>query len=258
MVQTPSKRVTGSVACAAPIVNSRPHTPRHRSAFRMRQTSGLPVVLGLTAFWVGLIIAAHHYPGGYDWQYTTISSLVYAERNPNGFLWARGGMALCGVCGLYWTARVLPNTGQRGLTDPAGIWILGLGYLCMTCCALFPEQSLRVPRGHDSLALAAFLSLCIGTVLSTFPRVMRSAGLRPLPGARYVQAVILAGAALSPVVLAALAQAYVSRALPSLPWINPVWRARGVPMYLSFAFWEWVTCGVLSLYLVFLSRAALR
>lgn len=45
-----------------------------------RPTSGTPVLLGLLAFWTGMLVAARNYPGGYDWPYTTISSLVYAER----------------------------------------------------------------------------------------------------------------------------------------------------------------------------------
>jgi len=66
---------------------------------------------------------------------------------------------------------------------------------------------------------------------------------------------MLAGFAVSPILLAAVAQAYVSNALPALPWVSLEWRDRGVPVYLSFAFWEWVTCAVFSLYLLALSRA---
>jgi hypothetical protein len=64
---------------------------------------------------------------------------------------------------------------------------------------------------------------------------------------------LLAGAALSPVLLAGIAPAYVSQALPDLPWVGIEWRARGVPIFLSFAFWEWITCVVFSAYTVSLS-----
>jgi len=43
---------------------------------------------GVLAFWCGMLIAARSYPSEYDWRYMTISSLVYAERNPNGHWWA--------------------------------------------------------------------------------------------------------------------------------------------------------------------------
>jgi hypothetical protein len=76
-------------------------------------------------------------------------------------------------------------------------------------------------------------------------------------GSARLAPVIFAGAALAPIVLAALAQAYVSYELPELKWVNLAWRARGVPLYLSFAFWEWVTCAVFSVYMVALARNTL-
>jgi hypothetical protein len=223
-----------------------------RDKMQTRSTSGRPVLLGLLAYWAGLLVAARNYPGGYDWPYTTISSLVYAERNPNGFLWARSGMVLCGMFGLYWTARLSQGSKRRPAPQAAGVWILGCGYLCMACCALLPEHS--PSRAHDALALAAFLSLCVGTVPGSFTALYQSTRHLRLTGPPRLWAGILAGLALTPVLLAALAQGYVSHALPALPWVSPAWRARGVPVCLSFAFWEWVTCASLSLYLVLLSR----
>ena len=58
-----------------------------------------------------------------------------------------------------------------------------------------------------------------------------------------------------PLFLAGLTQAYVRYAMPNLLWVNLSWRAQGVPAYLSFACWEWVTCVVLSVYMVGLSLA---
>jgi hypothetical protein len=221
-----------------------------------RPTSSRPVLFGLLAYWTGMLVAARNYPGGYDWPYTTISSLVYAERNPTGFLWARIGMVLCGMLGLYWTARLGRSSKHSPAPEAAGIWTLGCGYLCMACCALLPEHSPGTPRAHDALALAAFLSLCVGTVPGSFAALYQSMRQRRLTGPPWLYAGILAGLSPAPVLLAALAQAYVSHALPGLPWVSPAWRARGVPVCLSFAFWEWVTCASLSLYLVLLSRTA--
>jgi len=221
----------------------------------VRVSGRMPVFLGLLAFWAGMVVAAAEYPGGYDWQYTTISSLVYAERNASGFLAARAGMVLCGLLGLYWTARFLPRGTARNAPPRAAVAALQFGYTCLFACAVLPEHLLRIPRAHDALALAAFLGLCCGTTLMTFAAVRRAAQPRPRPPASRLHAGILAGLALSPVLLAVLAQTYVSHVLPALPWVSPVWRARGVPAYLSFAFWEWITCAVVSLYLVILSRS---
>jgi len=221
----------------------------------MRYASSTAVTLGTLAFWIGMAVARRSYPSEYDWRYITISSLVYAERNPNGFLWARGGILLCGIAGMYWTAGLLRSWKQQRIPErPIGIWALGLGFLCMTCCALVPERRFRVPRGHDFLALAAFVGICVGTALLTFKVIEQSPRVRKLPGSPRLHARMLAGFAVSPIVLAAVAQAYVSNALPALPWVSLEWRERGVPLYLSFAFWEWVTCAVFSLYVLVLSR----
>jgi len=215
----------------------------------------MPAVLGLLAFWGGMVAAAREYPGGYDWQYTTISSLVYAERNAGGFVAARAGMVLCGLLGLYWTTRRVRRRAAPDASQRAGIRTLQLGYACMFGCAVLPEHLLGIPRVHDALALAAFLGLCCGAALLAFAAA-RGLQQRPLPLAPWLCAAILAALALSPVLLAVLAQTYVSHALPALPWVSPIWRARGVPPYLSFAFWEWSACAVLSLYLAVLSRSA--
>jgi len=227
---------------------------RRMRAF-VQQASYAAAPLGTLAFWLGMTLAARSYPSEYDWRYITISSLVYTERNPSGFLWARGGVFLCGVAGLYWTGELRRRWRRLCIAErPIGISALGLGYLCMTCCALLPERFL-VPRGHDFLALAAFVGICVGMAVLTFKVIEQSPHVRKLPGSPRLYAGMLAGFALSPIVLGAVAQAYVSHALPALPWVSLVWRERGVPVYLSFAFWEWVTCAVFSLYVAVLSRA---
>jgi hypothetical protein len=68
------------------------------------------------------------------------------------------------------------------------------------------------------------------------------------PRALRFYAGLLAGIVLAPIALAAAAPAYVSWAFPDLPWVGLGWRALGMPVYLSFAFWEWMTCGVFSVY----------
>jgi hypothetical protein len=86
------------------------------------------------------------------------------------------------------------------------------------------------------LALAAFISICVGMVHATLKTAARGVQRGDLPRSPQLRAAILAGIALAPIVLAALAQAYVSYALPELKWVSLAWRARGVPPYLSFAF----------------------
>jgi hypothetical protein len=204
--------------------------------------------LGVLAFWGGLWMASRRYPLEYDWRYMTLSTLLYANRNPDGYQWGWGGLIVCSLGGLCWTAVLVRDWRDAGAgRRPIGIWALMLGYVCMVCCALLRERLLRIPRSHELLAIAAFLGLCVGIAQLTF-RAVRNARPRTrrlLTGSR-VCAGLLAGVALSPVFLAGAALSYVSYALPELPWVSLEWRARGVPVYLSFAFWEWLTCVVFS------------
>jgi hypothetical protein len=216
-------------------------------------------VVGVLAFWTCLGMAVRNYPAEYDWRYMTISSLVYADRNPDGHQWAWRGLMLCALGGLCWTTVLLRDwrendDGRR----PVGVWSLGVGYLCMIACVWLPGWFPRIPRGHDLLALLSFFCICIGIVRLTFYVAERTLGRRTGTSSRRLYAALLAGMALSPILLAAITQAYVSYALPSLPWVGLAWRARGAPVYLSFAFWEWATCAVFSAYTVSLCLVTVR
>ena len=196
---------------------------------------------GLAALWAGFGMAAAWYPAEYDWRYMTVSHLLTARDNPSGYLWASGGIVGCGVLGLIWTWLPGPSS--------AGHWLARAGILFMAGSAALPQ---RLPgllnKSHELLTLAAFVALCLGVVLLAFGAIQVllprwSAGLR----------LVLASGAVSPVLIAGLTQAYVFYVLPGMPWVNLSWRARGVPVMLSFAFWEWATCAVLSAYWVFVS-----
>ena len=210
-------------------------------------------LLGVLTFWCGLWMAARRYPSEYDWRFITISRLGYADRNPDGYRWAWGGLMLCGLGGLCWTAVLLRDwrrdgTGRR----PVGIWALALGYVCMVGCASLPGGFPLLPRGHDFLAVTAFFGVCIGIMQMTFQVTERSLRQRTrslLLSPRFY-AGLLAGLPLSPILIAAVTQAYISHARPDLPWVGLEWRVLGAPVYLSFALWQWITCAVFSVYSV--------
>jgi hypothetical protein len=214
-------------------------------------------VAGVPAFWIGICAAARRYPSEYDWRYITISSLVYPDRNPAGHVWASAGVFICGLCGMCWVTAVAARYGQEAGRRALGIWALRLGFACMAGTALLTERPLQVPDLHEILAVTAFLGICSGLIWQALHVLQRGSRARQGGSTRGVRisSRVLAGAALAPIVLAGLAQAYVGYARPELPWVNLSWRTLGVPAYLSFAFWEWVTCGVLSAYMAALSVA---
>jgi hypothetical protein len=215
-------------------------------------------LLGMLAFWGGMSIAVRRYPSEYDWRYMPISNLLAPARNPAGYLWASWGVALCGLCGLCWAAVFAQRWKHASARDrPGGIRALQLGSFCMACSAVPPQWLLRIHKGHELIALLAFTGLCLGMVHLMFQTLERSFLLR-MRGSidrPRLYAAVLAGTAVFPILLAAFAQAYVFYVLPQLHWVSLAWRARGVPVYVSFAFWEWVTCAVISAYMALLALA---
>lgn len=224
----------------------------------LRRASFATATLGVLAFWGGMIMAARRYPSEYDWRYMPVSNLLSPSRNPESYLWASTGIVICSLCGLCWAAVLAQRWKREGVGGrPSGIRTLQFGNICMICAAVLPQWLLRVQKGHEILTVFAFAGLCIGMVLLMFQTIERTflRRMRRLLRHARLYAAILASVAVFPILLAGLAQAYVHYVLPELPWVNLSWRARGVPMYLSFAFWEWVTCVVLSAYMAILSLA---
>ncbi len=224
----------------------------------LQRASKAAAILGVVAFWGGALLASSRYPSEYDWRYLPVSNLVSPQRNPAGYLWASTGSVICSLCWLFWSAVLVQRRIHDGAKHrPGGIWALQFGTICMIGAAVLPRWVLPIQKGHEILAVLAFAGLCIGVVFLTFQTVKQTL-LRWMRGSNrhaLLYAAIAAGTAVLPIVLAGLTQAYVHFMLPELPWVNLSWRARGVPSYLSFAFWEWVTCIVLSVYMAILAVA---
>jgi hypothetical protein len=214
---------------------------------RLGGVARVAALVGLLAFWGGMVMAARRYPGAYDWEYTVVSTLFSVKRNAAGHGWAAAGVLVCGLCSCVWASLMqAPSGGRRGAR------LVQLGGACMAVAALLPEWLTRGSKLHEMLALAAFASLCLGIVELAYRRLT---GARVL--ARRVS-VLLAGAAVSPILLAGAAQLYVFYALPHMTWVSHAWRARQIPVVLSFAFWEWITCVVLTGYVAALAGCAGR
>jgi hypothetical protein len=225
----------------------------------LRRASCATAPLGVLAFWGGMLMAARQYPSGYEWQYMPVSNLLSPDRNPAGYLWASAGILLCSLCGLCWVAVLAKQRwNHEGAGDrPSGIRALQFGNFCMMCAALLPRWLLRVQKGHEILAVLAFAGLLIGMVLLMFQTMgwILLRRMRRFSSHARLYAAILASVAVFPILLAGLAQAYFYYVPSELHWLSFSWRARGWPVLLRFAFWEWVTCVVLSAYIAILSLA---
>ena len=231
-------------------------TSRATTLQRRAACAALPVAV--LAFWFGVLIAMWRYPSEYDWRYMPLSNLLSPRRDPAGHLWACAGIAASGLCGLGWSV-MSDRFWSHGFVGSrsSGIWMFRLGGLCTPLAAVPPEWLRRVPKGHELFTLLAFAGACLGIVYLMFQsieRIFLTAPARPVRQHR-IFATAVAGTAVLPILLAGLAQLYVFYVLPELGWVKLSWRANGVPVYLSFAFWEWITCFVLSAYALFLSMA---
>ena len=143
------------------------------------------VPVGVAAFWGGTWMAARHYPQEYDWRYMTISSLLSAERNPAGHLWASAGVVACGICGYCWAALWIRRTRRYGANDPGfAVRALQFGYACMALAAALPDGLLPIAKGHEVLAILAFAGVSYGMVRifqrSVVQNMMRPDGHRRL------------------------------------------------------------------------------
>ncbi len=220
----------------------------------MQRAAFLMAPLGVLAFWCGIVLASRQYPSAYDWRYMSVSKLANPEQNPPGYLSASAGIVFCSLCGLWWTAALARRRDRAG-DRPRGIRALQFGYVFMLLAVVVPEWLLWIEKGHEILAALAFLGLLIGMIRLMF-RTTEQMFLKrtrwPNRRAR-VFAFIAASAAVLPIVLAGLAQAYFYYVPPEFHWITFSWSARGWPVILRFAFWEWATCSVLSACMVILS-----
>jgi hypothetical protein len=218
-----------------------------------------PAILGVLAFWGGALVAESRYPTEFDWRYMTLSTLLSPSGNPVGHRWAAAGIGLSGCCWLCWAVLLGRRRDHAGADYPVrGTWALGWGGLCTACSGLLPVRIPGLPKGHELLTILAFAGLCIGLVRLTTQVAGRAVQRRASHTVRRSRlwAASVAGVVVLPIILTGLAQAYVFFARPELHWVGLDWRAHHVPVYLSFAFWEWVTCAVLSVHVAALALAA--
>jgi len=193
----------------------------------------------VTVFGGGVVIGAWGYPGHYDWAYTVTSTLASPKKNPAGGEWFASAWTLSMILLLGGVAAMrrgrnldLHGTGRWWLTT------LQFGLICFafTGFDMMLGRSLTdlVHKGHELLALVAFLATYLG-VVGLLADVLREKRRHALP-------VLLLG---TPLVAIGITQFWVYLKQLDLGWVDPSWRAKGIPIWLSFAFWEWLAIGFL-------------
>jgi hypothetical protein len=191
----------------------------------------------------GLFAAsALHFPGGYDWRYDVMCRLGYSHVNPEGSVywsWALGLICFGGLacCGHF---RVRLQQVAPKLSAFAAV-ALGLGLLAGIVVALdgmvLPKLNLLMPKLHETTATITFAAIFFGlvgfwTAMILWLRAERCWSVWSCALVSLLVAVPMAGAMIS--------QAYLFFVPNNLGWVGPEWAKMGVPVYLSFAFWEWL------------------
>jgi len=182
---------------------------------------------------LGVALAARHYPGGFDWAYTVISRLASENRNPAGAIWLSGGF-VASMLFLWPLTRHLSEWGQAGLPRPnissAALRMGIIAGMLLGLEGLFSLDYSRLHRkGHEIVAILAFLGF-YGGVLGLHLHRVRHAAASPWPALLVILPLLAVG--ITQIVL------YFDQR--DLGWVNTEWREMGIPIWLSFALWQWL------------------
>lgn len=186
----------------------------------------------------GLVLAARPFPRGFDWAYTVMSALASTKHNPVGGAWFAAALAFSAV--LLWpvalrvrqdirTLGVHPGVGHRLLQ--AGL--IGAAFVGLERLLIY-HLSAHLPKAHEVLALLTFLSL-YGGLFALLRERIRVHPHAIWPAVLLVTPLLAIGASLG----------YLYFDQRELGWVDRRWRDLGVPVFLSFAFWQWLGAATL-------------
>lgn len=192
----------------------------------------------LLVFTFGMVLAAWHYPGGYDWLYTVVSDLASQKHNPAGSVWFAGALGLSMV--FLWPFVSMLKQGVSP-SFPAARYSIGALRIGLICGVLVGIERLLVhdisawlDKSHETVALIAFLAWYFGVLGLLFQLMLRHR-IFALP------ALIVA----FPLLAIGITDFWLYLEQRDLGWVDTSWREMGVPLWLSFAFWQWLAVGFL-------------
>jgi hypothetical protein len=199
-------------------------------------TSGVLIryAAAVLAIMLGTGVAIAQFPGGFDWAYTVISKLASRKHNPAGGFWLSGAL-LAAVIVLWPVAGHAAHSGGAGphrwrrLASAAlHAGLLGAGLLALEGL-LGLDFSSVIRKGHEVLALLTLLGMYAGVLGLYWHRIRQDAS--------FLWPALLV---LLPIVAVGASQLTLYVHQRDLGWVNSDWRAMGVPLWLSFAFWQWL------------------
>ena len=200
--------------------------------------------LAMVVLAASIAASRHFLHGPFDWRYQTISALSSPARNPDGSAYLSLGIAVCFAMmlpvGQYMHLRVEPGRLSRFAFKAVRfgcVMAVAVGLERAFC----PDLWLPSTKGHELLAVAAFLSSSLGLAGFWLAHARQWGRNRQVSG--WVTA-LLALLSAAPFVGAGLSQLWLYLVPNDLGWVGAHWARRGVPAYLSMSFWEWLTLAV--------------
>lgn len=186
----------------------------------------------------GSFMAARYYPGGFDWFYTVASALASQKHNPAGSIWFASSLSLSML--LLWLYVSSIKTSLSGMLPSAGFAITAIrfglvcGFLLGAERLLIRDLSHWINNAHEGLALFTLLGLYVGVLglLSQFIHIKKS----------NIFPVLLI---VSPLVAIGIGGLWLYLEQRDVGWVNTNWREKGIPIWLSFAFWQWLAIGLI-------------
>jgi len=198
--------------------------------------------LAIASLAIGSWLGARAFPTPYDWQYQVMTELASSRDNPIGHRPFCLGLAIACLLMIpsagYIRQRLrihAPYTATIGAVAMiAGL--LGVVGVGVERLVIFDLND-SVPLGHQLLTIFGIGGLFWGFIaFSIASLVSLYRGGRQYPLA--LALALLLGHL--PIVGASSCLLYLYVVPNDLGWVDPEWRQLGVPVYLSFAFWEWL------------------
>ena len=204
-------------------------------------------LLAVLFFAGGMILSEWFFPDSYDWRYQVMCSLGSRAKNPDGHIYWSIGLFLAIFMGLptclyFW--RRLSRTAP-GISLFSGL-ALGIGYIAGMIVAvesaILPGFGGVVYKAHEIVAVIAFSGIYLGVAGFWYCLTIWLLKKKRWPGWAVGGLFFLSAAPMSG---AMISQAWLFF-LPDRPgWVSREWISLGIPLWLSFAFWEWLAaCGL--------------
>lgn len=201
---------------------------------------------------IGGYIAAQYFPGGFDWPYTVASALMSQKHNPDGSFWFAASFSLSMlllwpyVSSLQQRLATFRLHSTRLLITVLRVGLLGGMLLGLEGLFIY-DVSHWLYKAHELLALLTFLTLytgILGLLILCFV-------LQPQRRWRTLLVVI-------PLVAISTWLLWLYLSQHDLGWVDTSWRDRGIPVWLSFAFWQWWLMVFLWLGMGILNRVVMK